>query len=725
MERVTEIIKKVQPRIEQERENRRRSVEDMLFVDADDGQWTQETREMRKDRPRFTVDQISGEIDTIVGNQRQTDTGIDVLPLNGGTEDLAETYSGIIRYIEQRSSAENIYDQSFTDTLKSGYGGWRVLTEFGSETLDPKAPTSIFDQNIIISPIDTAVSSLYFARCKDHITCKDAPWALLITDYTREEFKAAWPNAIETGFDIAKYPYAYKCDWVTEDKIRVAEFWEKKPKKKTLALLSDERVIDLEEEADVIDELADQGIKIVRTREVESYDITMEVINAAEVLEGPNKWEGKYIPLIPEYGKISIIQENKFIRGFVRKAKDPQRIYNYSISTNIETVALAPKDPILMTATQYGKHGLQWKTFNKQNPPIALYEHDTGGAPPPFRLGAPAVQEAIIQQTNQAYQDIQAALGVKQFQERSLIPKTGDALDAEQGQNDNRTYVYQNHHDKSIQYTGEILVDLIPRIMDTERIVKILNADGTTEDVKINETIIDQETLKPVIVNDLSQGEYGVVVRTGPATPTKRKETVRQLTELPDDIIPLMLDIIVDNMDLNNGKEVKKRVRKIMIQNGTVEPTPEEKQELGLDQPPPPDPMQEALVQNLAAQTDKLLMEQEKMIAEIRNKDADTQNKHMAAQNAAINSIKELIEALSKKIESGGAIMPEEEELLEGAVALGTEATIDVLENQEVADSLPMNAKQVQGEIQPGYPQPSGPVGPQPGVDIPEGFEVP
>ena len=55
-------------------------------------------------------------------------------------------------------------------------------------------------------------------------------------------------------------------------------------------------------------------------------------------------------------------------------------------------------------------------------------------------------------------------------------------------------------------------------------------------------------------------------------------------------------------------------------------------------------------------------------------------------------------------------------EVLEGLQAAVEEATIDVLENQEVAGSLPMNAKGMQAEPVQG---PTGPQGPNPMPQMP------
>jgi hypothetical protein len=148
--------------------------------------------------------------------------------------------------------------------------------------------------------------------------------------------------------------------------------------------------------------------------------------------------------------------------------------------------------------------------------------------------------------------------------------------------------------------------------------------------------------------------------------------------------------MIIDNMDLNQGEEVKRRIRKHMITQGLIEPNEQEKQELGLDQPPPPDPMNEALVQNLQAQTEQLLMQNEKMISEIQKNDADAQKKIMDAQKASVESLATMMKSMLEKSNAGLPLTEQDQELIEGQVALVDEAQADVIAGQEMAGSSPV-----------------------------------
>jgi len=712
-ERHKEGLKRFELARNADREQRKLMVEDLLFLAAEDGQWSEDVVTKRKDRPRYTIDKISGAKDQIIGNQRQTRSGIKVIPRKDGDEKTARIYTGLIRDIETSSNSGDAYDMAFDEQLTSGFGGWRVLTDYEAD--------DCFEQILRIEPIVSTATSLYFDPDAKSYTKEDAAWAFVITSMLLENFRKEFPNASETDFTDERYKEDSMRDWFGDSGIRLAEYWYKVPVTRTIGLMSDGRVIDLEEEAAVLDELQYQGVTVKRERKVQSHKVEMVIMNGAEVLTEPQKWAGKYIPLVPVYGRTATVKNKNYTWGLVRKAKDAQRIYNYATSAAVEATALTPKDPVWLTPTQAAGHERQLTNFPTQNSPYMLYNADPLAPGPPQRGGAPQLQTALLQQVQQASTDIHATTGLEPASLGNVPElKSGKAIQAQQAMGDRGSFVFQDNLEKSKRYTGEILVDLIPRVYDTERIVKIIGPDEVAEEVTINEPathgngindpILDEQTGKQVIVNDLSQGSYGVTITTGPAFATRREETVNQLVTLAGQspvIQELALDLILENMELNNKEEIKSRVRKHMITQGTVEPTEEEKKDLGLDRPPEPDPLNEAMVKNLQADTEKILIGNEKIIAEIHNKDADTQNKVMEAYKTSMEPLVSYMETIIKKLDAGLAVSEGDAEIIEGGQALVGETQIDAIQGAEVAGSTPGPAGQVIAPpIPEGQPQP-------------------
>jgi hypothetical protein len=406
---------------EADKEQRKLAVEDLLFVNAEDGQWDEDAIEKRRDRPRYTIDRISGAIDQLVGDQRQNRVAVTVEPQKDADEKTARIFSGLIRSIEQLSRAGNAYDNAYCEQITAGYGGWRILTEFSDD--------DSFEQDIKIQPINSAASTLFFDPSAEAYDCRDANFAFVITSISKEEFERKYPDSMPSDVELTKLSSRRGADWYNGNAVRIAEYWYKCPCTKRLGLLSDGRTIDLDEEKAVLDELAAKGITVEQERSVDSYKIKMAVISGTEVLEKPVDWAGKYIPLVPVFGKTSYIEGKKYVRGIVRKAKDPQRIYNYASSSIIEAVALSPKNPIWITTVQAKGHENSLKTFNTKNSPFMLYNSDPSAPGKPQRGGAPEVQQALLMQVEQAGRDIFTTTGLEPASMgQNVALKSGKAL---------------------------------------------------------------------------------------------------------------------------------------------------------------------------------------------------------------------------------------------------------------------------------------------------------
>ena len=645
-----------------ERDQRKLAVEDMRFVNAEDGQWDEDARTRRANRPRYTINRIAGAIDQLVGDQRQNRTQIKVRPVSGGADEkTANVFNGLIRNIEAQSKAENAYDCAYDEEITGGYGGWRVLTEYNDD--------DSFEQDVRIAPINSAATSLWFDSSSQAYDKRDAKHAFLTTSMKLEEFKSRYPDATQTEFPQEQFSTSTCANWFAGDEVLIAEYWVKTPCIKTVALMSDGTVIDKDEEEAVLDELAAKGITIAKERKVKSYKVEMYKLNGAEVLEGPSQWAGKHIPLVPVFGKVAVIEGKTYVRGLTRNAKDPQRIYNYSTSATIEAVALTPKDPIWITATQASGHEAQFRDFAVKNQPFMLFNADSKMPGPPARTGAPSVQQALMAQTAQAADDIHAttnmyppALG----NAPQLLSEKSVASQAAMG--DRGSYIYNDNLAKSIQYTGDILTDLIPKIYDTPRMVRILGLDGKSEIVGINQEdlddfnnpVMDEQTGEMVIVNDLSKGKYDVVVETGPAYNTMRQESAAQLIELSRDnpvFQQLGTDLLAKNLNILEGEELTKRVRKLMIGQGIVEPNEEETEEMCLNQPQQPDPQQTAI-------TDNINMETEKSKSAIELNDAKTQETLVKTQSDTVDAYNTLLVAFQKQVDLGIPLSPQQRNLL-------------------------------------------------------------
>jgi hypothetical protein len=670
-----------------ERDQRALAVEDAKFAHTPDGQWDENAIAKRQDRPRYTINRVAGAIDQLVGDRRQNQTDIKVRPVgNGADVELAKIYNGLIRNIQGLSKAENAYDMAYDELVTGGYGGWRVLTEYADD--------DSFEQDIRIHTIDSASTSLFFDPAAKAYDKRDAKFAFLTTMMPVADFKAAYPDEPEVSFDQEKFNASLCSSWFSTDTVRVAEYWVKIPVTRTIAFMSDGRIIDVDDEKDVLDELAAEGTTIQNQRKVKSHKVVMYKMSGSSILEGPSDWAGKFIPLIPAFGKIARIEGKEYVRGLVRNAKDPNRIYNYTVSSEIETTALTPKDPYWLTTVQAKGYAVELQTFNRKNSPFMMYNADPAAPGPPQRTGAPSVQAAMIGQRQNAALDIYATTGIEPASMgNSPELKSGKAIIAQQKMGDRGSFVYSDNLNKSIEYTGEILVDLIPRIMDTDRVIRILNIDGTSEEVKIgkglakfNQTVTDEQTGKEEIVYDLARGKYDVVVSTGASFSSQRQESAQQLIELTannPEFAAIATDLIAKNLDILESEELTKRVRMQMIQSGTIQATDEEAEEMGLGQTQEPSESEKALLENVQMQNEKLMADIEESDAKKAKLNAQTNSENMEAMKIMLENF-----AAQREIGIPISVRDNDRRIKQGDVIAESQNAVDEGPNSEQADEL-------------------------------------
>jgi hypothetical protein len=253
-------------------------------------------------------------------------------------------------------------------------------------------------------------------------------------------------------------------------------------------------------------------------------------------------------------------------------------MYNYWTSQEAEMLALAPKAPFIGYGGQFEGYETQWKTANTQNWPYLEVNPDvTDGQgavlPLPQRALPPMAQTGLIQAKMGASEDIKSATGQynaslgQQSNERS-----GRAILARQREGDVGTYHYQDNLARAVRYVGRQLVDLIPKIYDTQRIARIIGLDGETKMVKIDPTqqepvrkIQNQEGIVIDKIYNPSVGKYDVVVATGPGYATKRQEALEAMAQLLQGNPQLWAvagDLFVKNMDWPGAQEMAKRFAK-------------------------------------------------------------------------------------------------------------------------------------------------------------------
>lgn len=561
--------------------NREKAEEDLRFAFSGDpeDQWEQYAWKQRVDRPRLADNRIEPVIDQLVGEQRQNRPSIKLRATNDETTDQAETLEGLIRNIFATSNAESTFDKAYEYACACGIGGWQVIPDY----LDDDG----FEQEIVIKPIYNPFS-MYWSRSANEETLEDSDFFIIAEWISRNAFESKYPG--KTFSSVSDDAEWHRND---SDEVRIADYWKKVYQDRVLLRLSDGRTVFEDEISDIVDELAGLNIEIEQRREVKHHKIQWCKVSGGDVLEGPIVYDWKYIPVVPTFGKVRNIAGERIYKGIVRNSKDSQRSLNYTKSALLESAALAPKTPPIVSAKMIKGYENQWKSHHRVNYPFLVVTPDERMPQGPQRLPTQGIPPELLQLAQIDQEAIKAQTGIFDASLGQTSNETsGKALLARQQQGNTGTYQYLDNLSRSIQHTGRILVDMIPKVYDTERVVRVLGQDGAEKYATINERVQDQETGEWTTLNDL-KGRYDVAVTTGPSYSTQRQESAErliQLAGLSPEIIQIAADLIVKGLDLPDGDELHDRIRKRLIQAGTIEPGDDPEEQQLVEQP---DPMQE------------------------------------------------------------------------------------------------------------------------------------
>ena len=537
-------------------DNRKAFVEDLEFRMGK--QWPDAIVDEREKsgRPCLVVDKVQQYIRQVVNDGRQNRPSIKVRPVDDyGDDDVAEVFQGIIRHISDRSNADEAYDTALDHSVTGGFGFIRVLTEYAHE--------KTFNQEICIARVRNPLSVYLDPNCTK-ADGSDAQWGFFIDTIQKDAFKSQFPDAEKT--DWTTDGELYGDGWIQEDNVIVVEYFYKQEVTAKLHLLQDGTSVTEDEYQRAVD----NGVQvpgIVSSRDIKTHKVKWAKLSGAEILE-ERDWPGKYIPIIPVYGNEYDLEGKVIYTGLIRPAKDAQRLYNYSRSAFAERVALTPKAPYIAAAGQVESYP-EWETANTENHSVLRYDPiDVNGTAvgAPQRQAASDIPSGFAQDMQLSEHDIQSAIGMYAASlGQASNEKSGKAILARQREGDVATFHYMDNLNRAIRHLGRILVDLIPKIYDSNRVVRVLGEDGAATPVRLDP--MQPEAVRKEGSNaiyNLSVGEYDVSVSAGASYTTKRQEAAEamvQLTQANPQLMTVIGDLMIRNMDWPGADEIADRLK--------------------------------------------------------------------------------------------------------------------------------------------------------------------
>ena len=519
-------------------------------------------------RPCLTINKLPQHIKQVTNDQRQNRPAGKVIPVDDAADvEMAEILDGIVRHIEYMSDADVAYDTACENQVTYGEGYIRLLTEYCDD--------NTFDQDIRIARVRNSFSVYMDPTIQDPCG-SDAKWCFITQDVLKDDFERMYPNAAPVS-SIQQVGIGDQSlsQWITESTVRIAEYFYIEQDTETLHQYPNgETAFKGSPEAKQMEML---GMKPVRSREADRRKVKWCKINGFEVLE-ERDWAGKWIPVVRVVGNEFEVDGRLYVSGLVRNAKDAQRMYNYWVSQEAEMLALAPKAPFIGYGGQFEGYEHQWKTANTTNWPYLEVNPDvTDGQgavlPLPARSQPPMASSGLLNAKAGASDDIKSTTG--QYDSSlgaTSNERSGKAILARERQTDTGTYHYVDNLARTVRYITRQIVDLIPKIYDTQRVARIVGIDGETSAVQIDPSqpvpvrrIQDESGITIAKIYNPGVGKYDVRVTTGPSYMTKRQEALEGMSNLLQgnpELWAVAGDLFVKHMDWPGAQELSQRLAK-------------------------------------------------------------------------------------------------------------------------------------------------------------------
>lgn len=499
------------------------------------GPWPEGDIESRKQkgRPCIHLDQLTQYVDETINEVRMNPIAIKVDPNGEGTsEDTAELRSKRIRAIEYESNAQSAYLTAFEYATSMSFGAFGI-------TVEHKAWDS-FDKVIRLRRFANPWDILWDPDCKEQ-DCSDMRDCFVIDRMLKSEYEEQ-----HEGFSLSSFgeeEVRQASDWLTGDKIQIAEYWYRETKPRRMFLLGMPDGGKLKIFADEIEGFKIKGehvifrdgsaAKILQDRRTEQPFIKMCLTNGLEILE-KNDWPGKWIPIVPVLAKEVFYREGNEVKkryeSRIRKARQGQLLFDYYVSNEAETISMVPKIPYVGYTGQFTAP--YWETLNQEPRAYAEVEPHVDGSPdvlplPQRQAFEPPIQALEVGKES-TRRSIQAAIGSYGFTRLDdTNVKSGVALERLKAQNNLGSYHLVDNFKMAIRHAGRIINDLLDDVETEPMTVALRGMDDKQETANINQPGPDG---KMVAYRLTDEGQHEVTITEGPSYQSQREEA-REFTK--------------------------------------------------------------------------------------------------------------------------------------------------------------------------------------------------
>lgn len=206
-----------------------------------------------------------------------------------------------------------------------------------------------------------------------------------------------------------------------------------------------------------------------------------------------------------------------------------------------------------------------WDRANVESRSYLPYNDvDSTGNPvsPPQRVQPAINLQNFMNGAERALQDIQASIGMYQANLGAPSNETsGVAIDSRKQQGEASTAHFPAHLAASIAQVGKVCFEMVPRLIDVKRQIRVLGIDGTIGAVTVDPEMSEQavaETPKGLVINP-NIGTYDVRVVVGASFATQRTQAQAAFTEMmraSPNLMPAIAPLWAQTLDVPHADKL-------------------------------------------------------------------------------------------------------------------------------------------------------------------------
>jgi hypothetical protein len=258
--------------------------------------------------------------------------------------------------------------------------------------------------------------------------------------------------------------------------------------------------------------------------------------------------------------------------GMVRNLISPQEQLNKISSQELHIVNTTANSGWIVESGSLS--GMDADDLEEHGAETGLVLEFNRGSNPPAKIPPNQIPTGLDRISQKAALNIKAISGISDAMLGTDKPEvSGVAIQAKQNRGSMMIQVPLDNLAKTRQYLAEKILNLVQAYYTEERVVQIVNE---SDPMKGSEPMaVNQMTPEGTIINDLTLGEYDVVIASSPTRDNFDEMQFAEALQLRQVGVPIPDDIIIDYSHLQRKGEVAQRIRAMQ---GTEPPSEAEVQ---------------------------------------------------------------------------------------------------------------------------------------------------